>query len=83
MKLEGLLLKKDNSPKLITHLQQKPNFCSLGSVIETSRQKRLISFTPEDSIRDLLGFDAETVLETKHIIYLLTQLIYNRSIIFL
>ena len=39
----------------------KPNFSTLGSVIELSRQGALISFVFADSIRSLLGFH-ETIL---------------------
>ena len=41
----------------------KPNFSTLGSIIEISRQGPLISFTPDDSIRDPLGFNASTMYE--------------------
>ena len=36
----------------------KPNFSTLGSFIETSRQEPLISFLANDCARDLLGFNA-------------------------
>ena len=39
----------------------KPNFSTLGSIIENSRQRPLFSITPNDSIRDLLGFNAGTI----------------------
>ena len=41
----------------------KPNFSTLGSIIEFSRQEPLFSFLPNDSIRDLLGFNATTLSE--------------------
>ena len=34
----------------------KPNFSTLGCIIEISIEESAISFTPDDSIRDLLGF---------------------------
>ena len=34
----------------------KPNFSTLGSIIEISNLESAISFSPDDSIRDLLGF---------------------------
>ena len=40
----------------------KPNF-SLGSIIEISTQGPVISFVPDDSIRDFLGFNATTIYE--------------------
>ena len=41
----------------------KPNFSTRGSIIEISRQKTLTSFTPDDSTRDLFGFNPETKYE--------------------
>ena len=38
----------------------KPNFSTLGSIIEISPQGPIISFLFDDSIRDLLGFNART-----------------------
>ena len=38
----------------------KPNFSTLGSSIENSRQEPLISFICGDSGRDLSGFNPET-----------------------
>ena len=41
----------------------KPNFSTLGSIIEISTQRPVIPFVPDDSIRDLLGFDKTTIFE--------------------
>ena len=41
----------------------KPNFSTIGSVIEISTQGPLITFIPDDSIRDLLGFNKTTIFE--------------------
>ena len=41
----------------------KPNFSTLGSNIEISPQGPIISFMFDDSIRDLLGFNARTIYE--------------------
>ena len=41
----------------------KPNFSTLGSIIEISPQGPIISFMFEVSIRDLLGFIARTICE--------------------
>ena len=38
----------------------KPSFSTLGSIIEISPQGPIISFMVDDSIRDLLGFNART-----------------------
>ena len=39
----------------------KPKFSTLGSIIEISNQQSVISFSPDDSIRDLLGFDKTSI----------------------
>ena len=41
----------------------KPNFSTLGSIIEISSQGPSISFLPNDSIRDLLGFEPKVIQE--------------------
>ena len=41
----------------------KANFSTLGSIIEISRQGPIISFMFDDSIKDLLGFHANTLYE--------------------
>ena len=41
----------------------KPNFKTLGSIIQISPQRPIISFMFDDSIRDLLGFNKTTIYE--------------------
>ena len=41
----------------------KPKTASLSSISESSTQQPLFSFTPDDSIRDLFGFNAGTKYE--------------------
>ena len=41
----------------------KPNFTTLGSIIEISTQGPVITFVPDDSIGDLLGFNKTTIFE--------------------
>ena len=41
----------------------KPNFSTLGSIIEISPQGPIVSFTPNDSIGELLGFNKTTIYE--------------------
>ena len=41
----------------------KPNFSTLGSIIEISTQGPVITFVPDDSIRELLGFNKITIFE--------------------
>ena len=41
----------------------KPNFSTLGSIIEISTQGTAITFAPDDSTGDLLGFNKTTIFE--------------------
>ena len=41
----------------------KPNFSTLGSIIEITTQGPVITFVPDDSIGDLLGFNKITIYE--------------------
>ena len=41
----------------------KPNFSTLVSIIEISTQGPVITFVPDDSIGDLLGFNKTTIFE--------------------
>ena len=41
----------------------KPNFSTLGSIIEISTQGPIITFVPDDSIGDILGFNKTTIFE--------------------
>ena len=41
----------------------KPNFSTLGSIIEISNEESAISFKPSDSIASLLGFNKRTIYE--------------------
>ena len=41
----------------------KPNFSTLGSIVEISTQGPVIKFVPDGSIRDLLGFNKTTIHE--------------------
>ena len=41
----------------------KPNFSTLGSIIEISSQGPVITFVPDDSIGSLLGFNKSTIFE--------------------
>ena len=44
-------------------IQYNPNFSTLGSIIEISTQGPVITFIPDDSVRDLLGFNKTTIFE--------------------
>ena len=41
----------------------KPNFSTPGSITEISTQGRVITFVPDDSMGDLLGFNKTTIYE--------------------
>ena len=41
----------------------KPDFSTLGSIIEKSTQRPVITITPNDSIGNLLGFDKSSIYE--------------------
>ena len=41
----------------------KPNFSTLGSIIEISTQGPVFTFVPDDSIGDLLGFNKTSICE--------------------
>ena len=41
----------------------KPNFTTLGSIIEISTEGPIITFVPDDSIRDLLGLNKTTIFD--------------------
>ena len=41
----------------------KPNFSTLGSIIEISTKGAVATFVPDDSIKDLLGFNKTTIFE--------------------
>ena len=49
---------KENYPFSI-----KPNFSTQGSIIEISNPESAVSFSPDDSIRDLLGFIKTSIYE--------------------
>ena len=41
----------------------KPNFSTLRSIIKISTQGPVITFVPDDSMKDLLGFNKKTIFE--------------------
>ena len=47
--------------KRIIHNSINPNFSTLGSNIEISTQGPVLTFAPDDSIGDLLGFNKTTI----------------------
>ena len=63
--IKGIVIGEDHYTEANYPFKIKPNFSTLGSFIEISPQGPIISFMFDDSIRDLLGFNARTVYE-KH-----------------
>ena len=41
----------------------KPNFSTIRSILEISRQQSLFGFLSDDSIKNHLGFNAVTIFE--------------------
>ena len=60
---ERIIIQEGQFTEVVYPFTYKPNFSTLGSIIEISGQESLINFTPDDSIQDLLGFDASTIYE--------------------
>ena len=67
MKSGGFLLMKVTLLKHIIHSLKKPNFSTLGSIIEFSNQGPIITFEPDVSIRVLLGFNKTTMYEKNNL----------------
>ena len=55
------------TPRKIIRFFIKPDFNTLGSIIEISPQVSVISFSPNDSIGNLLGFSKTTIYEEYNI----------------
>ena len=60
---ERIIIQEGQFTEVVYPFTYKPNFSTLGSIIEISGQESLINFTPDDSIQDLLGFNASTIYE--------------------
>ena len=61
--LEKNIIDEEHLTETDYPLPIKPNFSTLSSIMEISRQEPLNSSLPDDSIRDLLGFNASTIYE--------------------
>ena len=61
--LKRIIIGEDHFTEANYPFKIKPNFSTLGSIIEISAQGPVISFIFDDSIRDLLGFFARTLYE--------------------
>ena len=61
--LKRIIVGEDHFTETNYPFKIKPNFSTLGSIIEISPQGPIIIFMFNDSIRDLLGFNARTLYE--------------------
>ena len=61
--LKRIIIGEDHFTEANYPFKIKPNFSTLGSIIEISPQGHIFSFMFNDSIRDLLGFNARTIYE--------------------
>ena len=61
--LKRIIISKDQFTEANYPFKFKPNFSTLGSIIEISPQGPIISFMFDDSMRDLSGFNAKTLYE--------------------
>ena len=63
IEIESVLFEKSCFTEADYQFKIQPNFSTQGIIIEVSRQEPLISCIPDDSIRDLLVFNATTKCE--------------------
>ena len=61
--IKRIIIDEEHYTEAIYPFTIKPNFSTLGSIIVISPQGPIISFMFDDSIRDLLGFNARTLYE--------------------
>ena len=61
--IKRIIIDEEHYTEAIYPFNIKPNFSTLGSIIEISTQGPVITFIPDDSIGNLLGFDKTTIFE--------------------
>ena len=61
--IKRIIIDEDHNTEANYPFKIKPNFSTLGSFFEISPQGPIFSFLVDDSIRDLLGFNARTLYE--------------------
>ena len=61
--IKSIIIEEDHFTEADFPFTIKPNFSTLGSVIEIARQKPLIIFIPDDTIRNLLGYNSVVTYE--------------------
>ena len=65
--IKSIFLDKEHYTEANYPFTIKQNFSALGSFIEISTQGPVITFVPDDSIRDLLGFSKTTIYEENNL----------------
>ena len=61
--IKRIIIDQEHYNELNYPFNIKPNFSTLGSIIEISSQGPLITFVPDDSIGSLLGLNKTTIFE--------------------
>ena len=61
--IKRIIMDQEHYTETIYPFNIKPNFSMLCSIIQISTQGPLITFVPDDSIGDLLGFNKTTIFE--------------------
>ena len=61
--IKRIIIDQEHYTETIYPFNIKPNFSTLGSIIEISTQEPVVTFIPDDSIRGLLGFNKTTIFE--------------------
>ena len=61
--IKRIINDEEHCTEAIYPFKIKPNFSTLGSIIEISPQGTILSFMFDDSIKDILGFHAITLYE--------------------
>ena len=61
IEIKRIIIDEEHYTEETYPLTIKPNFSSLGSFIELPTRRPVITFPPDDSIRDLLGFNKTTI----------------------
>ena len=61
--IKRIIINEEHYTESIYPFTIKPNFSTLGSIIEISPQGPILSFMFDDNMKDLLGFNARTIFE--------------------
>ena len=61
--IKRIIIDKEHYTETNYPFNIKPNFSTLGSILEISTQGPVITFIPDDSIRGLSGFNKTTIFE--------------------